>query len=57
MSDNVISKFADFNSVYKICDATCQKPGSSHYLIFAINPLLSNCIGKLNVFMQTDIYV
>ena len=31
------------------------KPGSSRFLTFAKNTLLSNCIGKYIFFMQIDI--
>ena len=33
------------------------KTGSSRYLTFATNPLLSNFIGKLKSFMQIDLSV
>ena len=33
------------------------KPGSSRYLTFATNPLLSNIIRKYIFFMQIDILV
>ena len=33
------------------------RPGSSHHLTFATNPLLSNFIGKSTFFMEIDTLV